>query len=357
MKILITGICGFAGNAIARGLLESMPDCTIYGIDNLVRPGSELNRASLKKIGIQLFHGDLRVASDLDVLPPADWVIDAAANPSVLAGVQGYVSSRQLLEHNLFGTVQILEYCKKHHAGLILLSTSRVYSIHALTSIPLDIENEAFVPDTTTALQPGLSINGIDESFSTHAPLSLYGSSKLASEQLALEYSDAFGFPVWINRCGVMAGAGQFGRPDQGIYSFWIHSYARKKPLTYLGFGGKGYQVRDCLHPSDLVSLLVQQLKSEARRDIERIANVSGGMKSAISLSQLSAWCEARFGLHEIGSSNQDRQYDIPWIVLNPSKTRSLWDWEPIMSLFEIFEEIAEHTEHNPDWLEVSSPI
>ena len=61
-------------------------------------------------------------------------------------------------------------------------------------------------------------------------PLSLYGASKLASETLILEYGECFGFPVWINRCGVLAGAGQFGKADQGIFSFWIHSFKEKIP-------------------------------------------------------------------------------------------------------------------------------
>jgi len=57
---------------------------------------------------------------------------------------------------------------------------------------------------------------------STQAPISLYGSTKLACEVLALECGEAFGFPVWVNRCGVLAGAGQFGTPDQGIFAFWV---------------------------------------------------------------------------------------------------------------------------------------
>ena len=69
---------------------------------------------------------------------------------------------------------------------------------------------------------------GISEDFPTTAPLSLYGASKLASETLILEYGECFDFPVWINRCGVLAGAGQFGKADQGIFSFWIHSFREK---------------------------------------------------------------------------------------------------------------------------------
>src|SRR5207247_9786355 len=67
---------------------------------------------------------------------------------------------------------------------------------------------------------------------STTPPVSLYGSTKLASEFIALEYGGAFGLPVWINRCGVLAGAGQFGTPDQGIFAFWINSYLRSEEHT-----------------------------------------------------------------------------------------------------------------------------
>src|SRR5882762_5342181 len=98
MKILITGICGFTGSILARTLREFDSGIELWGIDNLLRTGSEQNRASLRASGVHVFHGDVRCRSDLDVLPQVQWVIDAAANPSVLAGVNGESSSRQLLE-------------------------------------------------------------------------------------------------------------------------------------------------------------------------------------------------------------------------------------------------------------------
>ena len=79
--------------------------------------------------------------------------------------------------------------------------------------------------------------------FPPSAPVSLYGATKLASEALALEYGQAFGFPVIVNRCGVLAGGGQFGLAVQGIFSFWIRSYALRRRLKYIGFGGAGHQV------------------------------------------------------------------------------------------------------------------
>ena len=214
---------------------------------------------------MKLIHADLRSPSDLEGIAPVDWIIDAAANPSVLAGVDGMTSSRQLIEHNLYGTVNLLELAKRHRAGFILLSTSRVYSVRSLADIPVVVKADRFEPDQSGGLPEGVSAHGIAENFSTTPPLSLYGSSKLASECLALEYGDTFEFPVWINRCGVLAGAGQFGRADQGIFSFWINAYLRRAPLKYIGFDGAGHQTRDCLHPRDLLSVLQKQLAAEKR--------------------------------------------------------------------------------------------
>src|SRR5205823_3683623 len=112
-------------------------------------------------------HGDVRNALDFENLPAVDWVIDAAANPSVLAGVDNQSSSRQVIEHNLYGTANVLEYCKRVKAGLVLLSTSRVYSIPALAGLPLIKGNHAFEWDKAAAPVQGASANGLTTEFST----------------------------------------------------------------------------------------------------------------------------------------------------------------------------------------------
>jgi CDP-paratose 2-epimerase len=349
MKIVLTGVCGFAGSTIAAGLLEARHGLEIIGVDNLSRPGSELNRVTMKKMGVRLHHLDVRSASDIGSLEAADWVIDAAANPSVLAGVSEGVTSRQVIEHNLIGTVNLLEYCKTHGAGFTLLSTSRVYSIAELTGLKLMVKGHAFQPVIQKVR--GLSRAGVSEEFSTDPPLSLYGVAKRASEQLAIEYGTAFSFPVYVNRCGVLAGAGQFGKADQGIFSFWIHSYRWKKPLRYIGFDGLGHQVRDCLHPRDLVPLLLRQVDKGKG---PAICNVSGGVRSGLSLRQLSDWCAERFGPHQVARNRQVRPFDLPWLVLDSSLAVKQWKWEPRIPVEKILDEIAEHAEKNPKWLEIS---
>jgi CDP-paratose 2-epimerase len=348
MKVLISGICGFAGSHIARFLKESREGMTIAGVDSLARAGSETNRAELRRLGIAVKHGDIRMASDMGALPAADWVIDAAAQPSVLAGHDGKTSSRQLLEHNLLGTINLLEYCRAQGAGLILISTSRVYSISALTSVPLRVDSDAFAVDEEKPRPADAGPLGVTERFSTEAPISLYGATKLASERLAEEYAAGFGVPLWINRCGVLAGGGQFGTAEQGIFSYWIHAHRARRKLKYLGFGGKGLQVRDALHPRDLAAMVEFEMRRGAKGEM---LNVSGGKSNAMSLKQLTAWCNERFGAHEPAEDGSDRPYDVPWIVLDSAKAQAMTDWKPKIGLGEILDEIARHAEANPDWL------
>jgi CDP-paratose 2-epimerase len=353
MRILIAGACGFVGSSVAESLLERRPGLAITGLDNLIRPGSETNRARLRKLGVDFVHADVRAASDLESIPAADWVIDAAASPSVLAGVRGPLSSRQLFEHNLASLINVLEYCKRNRAGLILLSSSRVYSIHALCALPIKACGCAFQLDCSRPLPAGVSSRGIGVEFSTAPPISLYGSTKLASETIALEYGEAFGFPVWVNRCGVLAGAGQFGTADQGIFSYWLNAHLRKRPLRYIGFEGAGRQVRDAFHPRDLAALVDAQAGA-TRAGGQRIYVAGGGAANAMSLAEVTAWCDERFGPHAPQPDPSPRPYDIPWMIMDSSDAGRDFGWRPETPIEAILDQIASHARQHPDWLETS---
>ena len=341
-------------------------------MDNFLREGSRGNLEPLRKLGMQVTEGDIRNEADLAKMPKADWVLDCAAEPSVLAGVaptksgQGSgMGSYELMDHNLIGTIKVLEHCKKTGAGFILMSTSRVYSVAPLSKLKVKVENGAYaLAEGGRGQGAGVSEKGISEEFSSEPPLSLYGASKRCAELLAMEYGDAFGFPVWINRCGVLAGKGQFGKADQGIFSFWIRSWKENRPLKYIGFDGKGSQVRDCLHPKDLLPVLKKQIaagKVDRRWEIgdrgaegggqrkedrvdRRICNFGGGVENSCSLAQLSEWCERRFGAKKIENDPNPRPYDLPWVVMDSQRAKTLWGWGPATPLNHILEEIAEES-------------
>ncbi len=111
MKLFISGVCGFVGSELALGLRGAGHE--VCGCDNFSRPGSQLNQPRLEAAGVAVWRGDVRCEKDLERVRGIDWVIDAAANPSVLAGVDGKTGSRELMEHNLWGTVNRFEVCKR----------------------------------------------------------------------------------------------------------------------------------------------------------------------------------------------------------------------------------------------------
>jgi CDP-paratose 2-epimerase len=103
-----------------------------------------------------------------------------------------------------------------------------------------------------------------------------------------------------------------------------------------------------------LLPLVVQQM-TQSRAESPRVLNVSGGLAQSASLRQLSAWCAARFGAHAIEAEPRNRPFDVPWLVLDSSRARQGWGWQPEKSLEAIWAEIAEHAEQNPDWLEITA--
>lgn len=315
MKILITGACGFVGSALCRYFHAHRPEWQLVGIDNLSRKGSEKNTEPLQSRGVNTIEFTLGRSGVIDFV--CDWIIHCAANPNVTAGIGGDCWS--VIDDNFTSTKQVLELVKSNKAGFICISTSRVYSIGAL-------------------LCSWPSNPGIKESFSTDPPLSLYGTTKRMSEMLALEMAGMFGFPCYINRCGLMAGAGQFGHADQGIVSYWIRSWRNKQPLKY--FGHRGEVTRDLLHPEDLAALIIKQIERKYEAPI--IANVSGGIESSWSLKELSEWCEQRFGPRCIELDPEPRKFDVPWLVLDNTKAKQIYDWKPTLTKHQIWEEIAE---------------
>ena len=51
-----------------------------------------------------------------------------------------------------------------------------------------------------------------------------------------------------------------------------------------------------------------------------------------MSLAQLTAWCDARFGPHPVAAHTRGRPYDIPWVVMDHAASRA-FGWEPRMTV------------------------
>jgi CDP-paratose 2-epimerase len=345
VKVLITGGCGFVGASLARQFAASDPRTTVVAFDNLRRRGSELNLRSFKDLGIQFVHGDIRNASDLQSCgTDFDLFIEASAEPSVHTGMDG--DPDYVVQTNLLGTFNCLKYAQRHAAQFIFLSTSRVYSIAALREIALEEQSERFVisPEQTLA---GVSSRGISEDFSTSRFRSFYGATKLGSEYLVQEFAAAYELDAVIYQCGVIAGPGQFGRTDQGVFTLWVAHHYFGKPLEFTGFGGQGKQVRDLLHPVDLFQLIHKHSRLKDRK-AGSVYNVGGGCSHSVSLAELSGLCRRIVGRTvPIASRPKTARVDIPVFICDYGRVTADTGWRPSRDVETIVTDILQWIQEN----------
>lgn len=339
MNILITGGAGFVGSSLAIALKTTYPTYNVYALDNLKRRGSELNLKRLKEAGVEFHHGDIRSKEDFDVLPAVDAVIEASAEPSVLAGLDG--TPDYLINTNLVGTINCLNYALKHKARFIFLSTSRVYPIKTIESLNF-IEEETRFALSDQQPVPGASAKGISEDFPLNGARSLYGTTKLASELIIQEYNEFYGLQTVIDRFGVITGPWQMGKVDQGVMVLWIAKHFFNQSLGYFGYGGTGKQIRDMLHVADLFSLVDWQLHNIEKVNGE-IFNAGGGLTSSASLQELTKICQEVTGnIIPIKSVPENRTADIRLYVTDNTRVTARTGWEPKIGIRQIVEEITE---------------
>lgn len=325
MRVLITGGAGFVGGNLAAALAERRADWEIVALDNLMRRGSELNLSRLHEAGVEFIHGDVREPTDLKAVGPFDAMAECSAEPSVLAG---FGDPSYSVQTNLLGAFNCLERAREEEAFVVFLSTSRVYPV--APQLQLELE-EARTRFELSASQPvaGAGRTGISEDFPLSGARTLYGATKLSAELLIEEYADAFGLRAVTNRCGVIAGPWQMGKVDQGVFSWWLLSHHFRRPLSYIGYGGSGKQVRDLLHIDDLVDLVELQLtEPESWSGVK--ANVGGGRECSLSLLETTELCRELTGNEvEIGAVADHRPGDVPVYLSDCAYLHSLTSWRP----------------------------
>jgi CDP-paratose 2-epimerase len=343
-RILVTGGAGFVGANVAVALAEREPDANVVAFDNLSRRGSELNLARLRAAGVAFVHGDVRDKDDLMALDPIDTLVECSAEPSVMAGVDG--SPDYVVRTNLMGAYHCLELARRDGAQVIFLSTSRVYPLRHLLGIALEETDSRFEIASAQEL-PGVSPEGISEDFPMWGARTLYGSTKLSAEHLIEDYIDGYGLRAVVNRFGVIAGPWQMGKVDQGVFTWWMLAHYFKRPLSYIGFGGSGKQVRDLVHVDDVVELIAAQLVFPDEWS-GTIANAGGGRAISLSLLEATELCSEITGNRiDIEPSRDDRPGDVPVYISDCRRLLEKSDWRPTRDartiLTDIFEWIRAH--------------
>jgi CDP-paratose 2-epimerase len=113
-----------------------------------------------------------------------------------------------------------------------------------------------------------------------------------------------------------------------------------RRPLSYIGFGGRGKQVRDLLHVDDLLDLLDEQLIHRGRWDGVTI-NVGGGRECSLSLLETTALCREITGNEvEIASVVDTRPGDVPLYISDCTRLQALTTWRPTRGARRILSDI-----------------
>ena len=320
MNILITGGCGFVGSNIAIFLKKRLKKANILSFDNLYRKGSKSNLARLKKYNIKNINKDISKAKNLLNIKKIDLIIDCCAEPAI---EQSKKEVDRVFNTNLLGTLNILKKCVRDKANIIFLSSSRVYSIKEIYKKYK--KNKSFL---------------INEKFTTESPKSLYGLTKLSSEELIKEFSYMNKIRFIINRFGVIAGPWQFGKQDQGFVSLWVINHLLRKKLNYIGYEGSGNQIRDILHIDDVCRLILTQIL-KINKINNQIFNVGGGKKNSLNLKELTIYCQKITNNKiKIGKIKKTSIFDIPYFVTNNKKIEKFYRWKPKKNIILILKDI-----------------
>jgi nucleoside-diphosphate-sugar epimerase len=267
-RCLVTGAAGFIGSHLAERLLGL--GCSVVGVDAFtdyyVREVKERNlRSLLHDPEFSLKEADLLTVDLAKLLRGVDFIFHQAGQPGVRAswgsGFEPYV------RHNVVATQRLLEAARG--------CTGLVRFVSASSSSVYGDARELPVKETTLP-----------------EPVSPYGVTKLAAEQLCRVYAFNFGVPTISLRYFTVYGPRQ--RPDMGFHKFVTALLAGKVITVH----GDGEQTRDFTYISDAIDANLAAATADRTSTLGRAYNIGGGSRvtvnEVIRILESSAGMEAR---------------------------------------------------------------
>ena len=110
--------------------------------------------------------------------------------------------------------------------------------------------------------------------------------------------------------------------------------------MSYIGFGGNGFQIRDVLHIDDACEIIMQQIKKFNKIN-NQIFNIGGGKINSISLVDLTFKCEKltknKIKIKKIPKTSK---FDIPYYVSDNKKIIRFYKWKPLKNIDNILKDI-----------------
>jgi nucleoside-diphosphate-sugar epimerase len=301
MRCLITGVAGFVGSHLAERLLQQGHEvCGVDGfIDSYPRALKDRNLEGARSWNTFRFvEGNLLEMRLLPLLDGIDWLFHQSAQAGVRSSWGNEFS--QYVNCNVLVTQRLLE-------AALLTQTLRRF-VYASSS---SIYGEVFRSPVSEADLPH--------------PISPYGVTKLAAEQLCQLYFQNFFLPTVSLRYFTVYGPRQ--RPDMAFHRFCKAIMERETIYIF----GDGQQTRDFTYISDIVeaNILAASLDSA----VGTILNIAGG--SSVTIQHALKMLKEISGLPVSVQFSSNQAGDALHTHADIARARQLLHYSPQVSLWE----------------------
>ena len=291
MKIFITGTAGFIGFSLAKALLEN--NHIIHGYDGItdyydVKLKNDRNKILNKYKKFSFTKGMLENKSLLNniiVKFKPEIIIHLAAQAGVRYSID---RPRTYLSSNIIGTYNIIELAHKVKVKhLMIASSSSVYGAN---------KKAPYAENDSVKLQ-----------------MSIYASTKLATESIAHAYSNVWRTPTTVLRFFTVYGP--WGRPDMALFKFTKLILEEKKIDIY----NKGNLYRDFTYIDDIVNGVSSLIKKIPKYKKEPSLNKIDSLSSI-----------APFRIINIGNSKKIKLLDFIKAIENSLGKKALRNYMPM---------------------------
>ena len=298
--IIVTGVSGFIGSSLAEKLLKKK--FRVIGIDSFTNFYSkkikEKNLEFCKKNkNFSLIAKDILKIDLVPIFDKTDYLFHMAAQPGVRTSwgkdFGNYTKNNILVTQRLLDQAKISKSLKK----IVIASSSSVY---------------------------GNQNGKMNEVKTKTVPVSPYGVSKLAAEQLAKVYVENFNLPITMLRYFTVYGPKQ--RPDMAFMRFIIKSIL-KQPITIYG---NGNQKRDFTYIDDVVDATISSVDVVNPGEI---INIGGGV--VISINRIISALKKISGLESNILYKPFPEGDVLRTDADITKAKKLVKFKPKISLNE----------------------
>lgn len=239
--VLITGVAGFIGAALAKRLLEEFDGVEVIGVDNL-SPYYDVRLKHQRLAGLQGYSSrfvffEQNIADKLALESIFNsYKIDLVVNLAAQAGVRYSITNPDAyIESNIIGFYNILEACRNHNVEhLVYASSSSVYGSNS--KVPYSTDDK------------------VDN------PVSLYAATKKSNELMAHSYSKLYNIPSTGLRFFTVYGP--CGRPDMAYFDF-TNRLLRGDKIQIFNYGNS---MRDFTYIDDIVEGVVRVMQHSPQR-------------------------------------------------------------------------------------------